>query len=64
VTRVPARVLIPAVKMWFGRFLADRDERSHGLHLLTDAADEFAALHMPIHHERARRWITTTGGAL
>jgi hypothetical protein len=56
----PVRTLIPAVKLWFGRHLADRgiDDGARGLALLAEARHEFAALKMPIHHAYAERWLT------
>jgi hypothetical protein len=62
---LPDRLVQPAARMWYGRFLARQggDDRSRGLAMLRKAADDFAALKMPIHHERAVRWINEVQGA-
>ena len=56
---LPDRLLQPTVKMWFGRHLAAQgaDAPAKGLALLEAAAADFTTLGMPLHHERARRWL-------
>jgi tetratricopeptide (TPR) repeat protein/predicted Ser/Thr protein kinase len=57
--RTPIRHLIPAIRLWFGRFLAGQgdDDVSRALTLLTEARDEFGALQMPVHRDYAERWL-------
>jgi tRNA A-37 threonylcarbamoyl transferase component Bud32/tetratricopeptide (TPR) repeat protein len=57
---LPHRLLQPSVRLWFGRFLARQsgDDRTRGLAMLRDAAEDFRSLAMPLHQARAERWLS------
>ena len=56
--RLSHRLLLPSVKYWYGRMLAEAngaDDRARGYALLEQAVKEFRDLRMPIHTGLAER---------